>query len=139
MNEKPLVDYVVRDFIAADENFIFASWLRGLYYGNTWFREINKDIFMSNYHRALESCLQAPSVTIKVACLKDDPEVILGYAVLGANDTLHWVFVKSNWRGLGIAKALVPNNIKCVSHLTKSGLSILRRHPGVQFNPFNLT
>lgn len=137
MSEQQL--YTTRDFTPEDKNFIFASWLRGLYYGCNWFREINKDVFMRNYHNFLERLLSQPTVSIKVACLKNDPEVILGYSVLGADDTLHWVFVKSAWRNIGVAKALIPTSTKCVSHLTKTGLSIIKRHPDVQFNPFNLT
>lgn len=131
--------FTIRDGISSDENFIYASWLRGLYYGNSWFKEINKDVFMTAYHKVIEFILKSPNTTVKVCCLKDDPEVILGYAVFGADNTLHWLFVKSIWRMRGVAKALVPNTIRRVTHLTKSGLTIMRRRQNVSFDPFNIT
>ncbi len=130
---------VLRANTKADRNFILATFLRGLYYGDTWFREIPKAIFMANYHSILEKIIDSPKVQVIIACLKEDPEVILGYSILSQyknSPVLHWVFVKSAWRDIGIAKSLVPNNTKFVTHLTKSGLSILRKNLGVEFNPF---
>jgi hypothetical protein len=128
----------IRDFMPEeDRNFILASWLKGLYYGDSWFHEIPKHIFMQNYHALLERVLSPGVASVKVACLKDDPDVILGYAVLNpAGTALHWVFVKNRWRGIGIAKSLIPPSVSVVTHLTKVGLSILKKHPGVHFNPF---
>lgn len=128
-----------------DHNFILATWLRGLYYGDSWFSIIPKNLFMVNYHAALERLLSGP-VTIKVACLREEPNVILGYSVtrklaLGEHvvGVLDWVFVKSAWRKIGIAKALVPSNVEACSHLTKSGLAIMRqKKPSMVFNPFIL-
>ena len=136
MNKTDLV--AIRDFVAADWNFILATWLRGLYYGKTWFSEIPKDIFMEKYHAIIEAILGLKNVIVKVACLKDDPEVILGYAIMSEDrSTVHFTFVKSAWRGIGIAKSLIPPEMKQVTHLTKVGLSILKsKYPGVQFNPF---
>lgn len=138
MDKKELV--VVRAYNPSDRNFILATWLRGLYYGDNFWREVPKDIFMERYHTLVEHAIDDSKTVIQVACLKEDPEVILGYAVLGANTTgitLHWCFVKSAWRSIGIAKGLVPKeHINAVTHLTKTGLSILRKNPDVIFNPF---
>jgi len=125
-----------RNSTPEDKNFILATWLRGLYYGDSWFREIRKDIFMENYHKVIENILARPGVSVQVACLKDDPEVILGYSVSRGN-TLDWVFIKAAWRGIGIAKSLLPKDLNVVTHLTKPGLSILKKKlPEVVFNPF---
>lgn len=126
----------IRDYLPSDKNFIFASWLRGVYYGDSWLSLMDKTVFMATYHKVIENLLDSPGVQIKVACLKDDPEVILGYAVLSrVAPVLHWTFVKSAWRGIGIAKMIVPTNTKIVTNLTKSGLAIMRKYPGVTYNP----
>lgn len=130
----------IRDFTPEDLNFVMSTWLRGLYHGDSWFSEIPKKVFMECYHRVLESLLSRPEMKIRVACLKDDPEVILGYsATRYTHDVviLDYVFVKFAWRGIGIAKSLVDNNLYAVTHLTKAGAAI-RKHklPGVPFNPF---
>ncbi len=114
-----------------DVSFIYASWLRGLYYGDTWFGEIPKDVFMANYHRVLEAILTKADV--RVACLKDDPDVILGYSV-AYGPILHWIFVKSAWRNIGIGKSLTDFKIEAATHLTKVGRSL--KPKDCVYNPF---
>lgn len=134
MNKNELVK--IRDFSPSDKNFILATFLRGLFYGESWFSLIDKKIFMEHYHKVVEYILNKPGISIKIACLSEDADVILGYAIY-ENDKLHWTFVKKNWRNIGIAKDLVPSNITTVTHLTKVGLSIIHKK-SLQFNPFSI-
>lgn len=128
----------VRNYLPEDRSFILACWLRGVYYGNTFFSDVPKGIFMEHYHKVLERFLDNPRVNINVACLKDDAQVILGYSVtrLSAKgeQIMDFIFVKKAWRGIGIARSLTPTNLQVVSHLTKIGKAI--KPPGVVFNPF---
>jgi hypothetical protein len=127
---------IVRDGNGEDFNFIMATWLKGLRYGNEWFHEIEPSVYFEVYHTAIQSILARPGCQVKVACLKDDPNVIFGYAVFNG-DRLDWVHVKKSFRKIGLARSLVPPTIKSVSHLTKQGLSIKReKMPAVTFNPF---
>ncbi len=140
MNKADLI--AIRDFKAEDWNLILATILRGLYYGSeSWWREIPKEIFMERYHKFLEALLSSPNTEIKVAYLKGDEDVVVGYAVTSVDhETLHYVFVKAAWRGIGIAKSLLPKETKQVTHITKTGLGILKKKlPGVIFNPFAVT
>lgn len=129
--------YDVRDYSLEDKNFICATFLRGLYYGDSWFSLVPKSIFMDNYKKVIEALLSSPNVSVKIASLKEDPSVILGYSIL-SNDyqSIHWVFVKSVWRNKGISKSLVPTHPMQVTHLTKLGLSLLPKLNGAVFNPF---
>lgn len=120
-----------------DASFIFSTWLKGLRFGNDWYGLIESKAYFAAQHKVIEAILSKPNVTVKVACLKDDPGVILGYAVF-AGPRLDWVHVKKSWRKIGLMKDLVPQNITSVSHVTDIGRSILKRHNGVTFNPFNL-
>lgn len=121
---------------STDKNFILATWLRGLYYGDTWFKEIPKNIFMTKYHTVLENLLRSPDTVITVCCLKEDQDVILGYSVSSLNrPILHWVFVKAAWRNIKIGKSLVSSEAKTVTHLTKVGLAIAKKK-GLIFDPF---
>ncbi len=135
---------VIRDAMTDDESFIYSTFLRGLYYGSELFSLIRpKDVFMSVYHNVIESLLEHPDTVVKVACLKSDPTTVLGYAIFHfvAPDyrVLDWVFCKRRWRGIGIAKSLVPaDKINTVSHLTKTGITLLYDHPNISFNPFLL-
>lgn len=132
--------YNIRDFKEEDKNFILATFLRGLYYGDSWYSFIPKELFMVNYKKVGLFLVENPGVTIKVACLKEDPDVILGYSILSADyQTIHWVHVKSSWRKKGIARSLLPSRPTSVTHLTKIGKELLNKfETKVIFNPFNL-
>lgn len=74
---------------------------------------------------------------IGVACLSEDPNVVLGYSVVERKDedVLHWIHVKFVWRKIGIAKALLkPFDIKATTHLTTLGEQLKPKH--MIFNPF---
>lgn len=132
---------LIRDGTPDDHPLIYSTVLKGLYYGNEWFNLIRpKDVFMAAYHQIIERLLASPTTAVKVACLKSDPTTVLGYAIFhlaGENRCLDWVFVKRRWRGIGIAKSLVPvDEVNTVTHLTKTGVTLLYDHPHIQFNPF---
>lgn len=129
--------YNIRDIKPEDVNFVLATFLRGLYYGDSWFSKIPKQVFMDNYKNVAESLVQ--KATVKVACLKDDPDVIIGYSIL-SNDyqTIHYVYVKAAWRKQGIARSILPQYPTTVTHLTELGHQLITKFNGVIFNPFKL-
>lgn len=136
MNKSDLV--TVRDYIPSDRNFILATWLRGLKYGNEWFDAIEAEAYYEYYQKAIDFILTKNTTAVRVACLKEDPEVILGYVVLNSlGNVVHWVFVKKAWRSIGIARNLVPPTVTRATHLTKVGLAIIQKHTGIKFNPFD--
>lgn len=90
---------------------------------------------MSTKHAALTALLESPGVEVRVSCLKEDPSVILGYAVY-TNTVLHWVFCKQVWRRTGIATSIVPTKLTAVTHLTDLGKKLLKKRPEVHYNPF---
>lgn len=132
--------YDVRDAKIEDANFVLATFLRGLYYGESWYSAIPKDIFMNNYKRVAVAMLANPNNIVKIACLKEDPDVILGYSILSADyQVIHWCFVKKAWRKKGIARSLVPSRPQFISHLTELGKSLMSKFPKeTVFNPFAL-
>lgn len=116
-----------RAFAETDQSFIFATWLRGLYYGNSFFRQIEKDAFMEKYTFVIRNTIFRPSTSVNIAALKEDSDTIIGYSVtenFGEFDALHWVFVKLEWRGQGIAKDLIPDNVSVVTHSVDSNYSV---------------
>lgn len=128
--------FIVRPYQSTDESFVYSTWLKGLYYGNDWFKEIERDTYFKKYHQVIENVLSRPNVSIRCACLKEDPDVILSYAVLEKNDveyTLHWIFTKSGWRKLGLSKLILPE-VSHVSTLTKVGRAI--KPAQWKFDPF---
>jgi len=134
MDKKDLI--FTRDATPDDVNFIFATWLRGLRYGNHTFELIHQEIYFTLYHQVIEKLLSSPTVKIKVSALIEDPTVILGYCV-SDQDVVHWTFVKDAWRGIGIMKSLLPKDFTTVTHITNIGEEIIRKKfPHIIFNPF---
>jgi len=128
-------EFVVRDFKPEDLPLIMSTWLKGLYYGETFFSDIPKNIFMDNYKKFLIAILERS--VVKVACSPEDADQIFGYSVLSPDfTTIHWVFVKTLYRNKGIAKSLVPQYPTYVSHLTPVGKTLLSKFKDCVFNPF---
>jgi hypothetical protein len=135
----------IRDMAESDKGFIYSTWLNAVYFGNKWAKdvdpikgapidvwgEIEEGPFYACYRNVIEKLL-ARCIT-KIACLKEDEDVILGYANY-ENDVLHFVFVKDAWRRVGIAKKLVPKGITSITHLTKIGHYAKRK--SWKYNPF---
>lgn len=129
--------YEIRTYQPSDFNFIMATFLRGLYYGDSWFSLMPKDIFMQVYKQIAEALIKKHQVYI--ACLKEDPEVILGYSIISKDEsTMHWIFVKTGWRNSGIGRSLVPSTVTCVTHLTDLGRKLMPKINNCIFNPFNV-
>lgn len=129
----------MRNYLPEDEAFVMATFLRGLYYGDSWFSYVPKDIFMNNYKKIAAAIISRSTNTVKIACLKEDPSVILGYSILSADyETVHFVFVKKAWRKQGIASGLVPKTAKAVTHLTHLGRQLMPKLKDSVFNPFAL-
>lgn len=122
---------IVRPMEESDKSFIYSTWLRSQYYGNTWFKSIDKDIFFDNYKKIVEARLL--SADVWVSCLESDHDVVLGYSV-SEGSTLHWVYVKRAWRRLGVAKELVTLPPTVVTSMTKIGKLVCPNES--TFNPF---
>lgn len=132
--------YDIRDIKSEDHNFILATFLRGLYYGDSWYSQIDKKAFMENYKKFINILINNDKTVVKIACLKEDSDVILGYSILSADyQTVHWVFVKQAWRNKGIARSLLPQRPTAVTHLTALGKTLLTKFENQPtFNPFQI-
>lgn len=135
INKKDLI--TSRTAREGDMNFIFSTFLRGLYYGNEWYGRIKAEIYYTHYHRVLERLLAKKGCTILISCLKEDPDTIIGYSIFEP-EILHYVFVKPIWRKIGIARDLIPENTASYTHLTKQGIQLQKKYPNTIFNPFNI-
>lgn len=90
-----------------DHPFIVDSWVMS-YRNQARARDAGR-AYLRGHKRAVRECLKRAAV--RVACLEEKPAVIVGYAVLEQGDVpvIHWVFVKQNFRGKGIAHALLDD------------------------------
>lgn len=113
-----------RMFIAeTDEAFVYATWRNGAYYGVK--RDQPATDFFRDQTAKIREILKVAQV--RIACIKDAPEVILGYAVVTGGNHLEWIFVKQQFRGKGIAKYITPGVETVTSDLTRIGASIVKK------------
>lgn len=129
--------YDIRDVQDNDKPFIMATLLRGVYFGDPYYTRMPKDRFMRAYKVLAEAAVDNKLVNIKVACLKEDHDVIIGYSILSKDyQAIVWAFVKKNWRKRGIGRTLVPQHPSVCTHLTITGEKLLNKYPGLVFDPF---
>ena len=139
--------FTVRPAQESDRGFIFSTWMNALYYGNRWrkdsekvpgapidlYGEMDEKLFFQCYRQVIDKILSKKTTSAVIACLSDDADSILGYAITEP-EVLHFVFVKEAWRRIGIAKAIVPSDTKLVTHLTKMGY--YTKKSGWKYCPF---
>lgn len=129
-----MINLKLRQVEAADINFIYSTMLKGLYYGSEYYANVAKATFFHHYGEIITALLNKSEVA--VACLPDDDDIVLGYAIYEPEVCLHYVFVKEVFRKQGVATALTGKaNTSSVSHITKIGNSI-RKAKDMEFNPF---
>ncbi len=125
----------LRQYQPTDKNLVYATFLKSLYYGNTYYRSIDQDAYFAGYGKVLNFLTTKSGVDIRIACLHDEPDVIVGYAIVEYG-MLHYVYVKTVWRNQGIAKLLLQGlELNSCTHLTtiSKDVKILSK---LKFNPF---
>jgi hypothetical protein len=126
---------IIRDAEYGDKSFIFSTWLKGVYYGCTYFRQMPQDLYYDLQGDQITKVLQDPSTHIRIACDQDDPPWVVGFCVY-KNSDLHWIYVKLDFRKKGIARLLMQGvEIQQVKAMTRVGKAIADNH-GLIFNPF---
>jgi hypothetical protein len=97
-----------RNHVADDHNFLFATYLQNNWYDKTNTTTLKKDTWMSLQHKRLEKVLDTQN--IKIACLSDHPDVILGYAFQDGSKP--FCYLKLAWRNhrfLDLKEALLKS------------------------------
>jgi len=90
----------IRDALAPDREFIVGTLLP-----SAWglLRGVRRQDWARHSERLEEYVC---SQTVRVCCLQDDPAVIIGWAAATGDRSLLYVYVKRDFRGHGIGKAL---------------------------------
>lgn len=115
--------YRIRDVRDSDRAFVVDAWLNSY-----------RVRLMAKVEREIRNC--ARSARIKIACDRNDDDVLHGFAALDS-DALHYAYVKEALRGEGIARALLePESIGSYTFRTDAGISRLRpAERGWQYRP----
>ena len=76
---------------------------------DTWVKRGQRGERLSAATARVRAILARPDSVLRVACLPDDSDAILGWAVISADEphTLHYVYVRKDARKQGIARLLL--------------------------------
>jgi GNAT superfamily N-acetyltransferase len=93
----------LREMRETDRHFVLSSWVRSFASKSSDARDYEgpaRGLFSADYAPVVRA-LVARS-TILVACLKDEPDTVIGWLAV-EGDALHYALVKPRWRRLGVA------------------------------------
>lgn len=122
----------VREATPEDMRFVHSSW-----HTSYWKLYARKSISGSVYKKEMDRLIDAlvARSQVLVAFHETVPEEILGYSVI-EGDACHAVYVKSPYRGVGIARGLVQGKAKWYTSETDIGGRQFAAAVGLEFNPF---
>jgi len=103
--QEAAIDIVVRDGRPDEEALVYKSWV-GTYSSSLFARGISRGLFEERHTKLVRDILKRGGV-IRVAHAAEEPDAILGWAVIERPNVLHYVYVKEPFRRLGIARRLV--------------------------------
>jgi hypothetical protein len=93
-----------------DKNFIYSSWLNSFQHKG-FAKNIEPSIYFANHQLVIDNLLQ--NAKVRVACMPETPEDIIGYVVydiVGGIHCTHFTYVKNTFRRLGVAKTLIKDS-----------------------------
>ena len=86
-----------------DRNYVLSSWLED-FRRSRWARAVG-GAYYQGHAKVVTKLLDNASTML---CVWDEePDYILGWACTGPGAVVHYTYVRSDWRGKGIAKMLL--------------------------------
>ncbi len=130
-------DFVVRPATDDDIGYVKKTWLRDFADGGDgWIDDHGGgEVYFAEHHKQVECAVERGAVTI--ACRRAVPTGICGFAVT-ERDIVHYVYVKTRWRKLGVAKLLLGpllDRDAVYTHWTRA-VRILPVPKSWKFNPY---
>lgn len=135
----------IRTYSHDDHDFICSSYLNSTYYNSLdrSTRLVSKFEHDKAMDRKINQLVTDSSVLI--ATPQDDIDLIVGYLIFD-DESLHYVYVKKDFRQMGIALSLIKsveieNRFQLVyTHLSKYSQYITNKlPPDAYYNPFKLS
>jgi len=126
----------------SDEAFVYNAWMKS-YKDSPWGKPLINDIFYNNHKEIIKKLLTSSDTLLAVN--PQDPDQIYGFAVLERSpkvSLIHYVYIKYNFRKLGLARKLVEaiepdtSKLKFVTHVPRD-IAILKKF-NLIFNPYIL-
>lgn len=130
------IAYAGKDVPLKYVNLVKSRWMRSYKKDNDYMKLVHPPGYYFAYGPYVDSILNRPNTTVRIAVLEEDNDVVLGFSVVEKN-ILHYVHVPRAYRRQRIATMLVPDGIEWFTHATKIGLRIWSwKLPNAKMNPF---
>lgn len=137
------LDLLFRDKIEEDESFIYSSQIKNLY--DSYPHSNCKWGLFNDNQSLLIKKLFTISNTI-IACLPDEPDIIIGYLMynnLDHNLIVHYEYVKQAYRGNGVgndlltkASAFYREHLIVYSQINNMYPILKKKHQNITYDPF---
>lgn len=124
--ETAISTVIVREYDKErDAPMLFATWRNALWFDTTGRDESLNHKFFRDCTKLIKSILAGRDARVQIACLSDDPDLILGVSVMN-KDNLVWVYVKADYRARGIATMLAKGAKTFSKPSTRIGKAIVK-------------
>lgn len=108
-----------------DNPFIFSTWRNAIWFDTHKEDEVDH-VYFRVMTKEIRRILERQNTEVKVACLKEDPDHIIGYGVVD-NGTIEFVYIKIDYRNQGIAILLTKGFVDIAKPKTRLGVIIAKK------------
>lgn len=95
----------IREPSSNDISWIYSTWISS-WGSNRKFNKIDKNWVSAAQHSICTRIMLSDETSVLVACDENSDDDDLGYIVFDARGVLHWIYVKYNFRNMGIGGSL---------------------------------
>lgn len=114
MNDDVAKLLMARPGMTQDHNYVIRTWAWG-YRDSPIAADLGAQ-FLDSWSRIAHGWLLKPDTSLHVLALKNEPKMIVAFAVLSSvqteSPTIHWVYTQKEWRGKGLAHELLEPILK---------------------------
>ncbi len=128
-----------------DKAFVYSTWLRNYKHSSYFAKRIRPVVFFAGHHALLDHLFNKPEIMCAIACSPEDPGQIFGYLAyqLRPKPILHFIFVKDDFRKMGVARTLIKSTgidvaSATFTHWTYPVDDIIRRFPEMIYSPYEM-
>jgi len=138
--KRPHLPLILRSPEESDWNYIYDSWKRSYREYEAWVEPHHYYLQMAD---RIDRAKRSKDTSFIIACDKDDPNFIFGWACIGRKDVVIYVFVRQSFRHAEVARRLIQpalsfsldsmsreTTIAC-THWTRACEKIGRANPGL--------
>lgn len=97
-------DVIVRPYDAEDDPYIYSTWTKYSWYSPKRPILIGKKRYFKEKNEEIKAVLTEGIV--KIACMQDDPSLIIGYIVV-KDRKIAWICVKKDYHNQGVDAMLI--------------------------------